>query len=480
MQNTEQLVQLFSAHFGEPVSEITPLRAAGSNRHYYRLSTPQRRAIGVIGESNDENRSFVLLARHFFKQGLPTPEVYAATSDFSHYIQEDLGDLSLFQYIHKGVTTGHFSDEEKSMLFRTIEQLPSLQFRGAQGLDFSVCYPQPAFDRNTVLWDLNYFKYCFLKATGLPFLEPSLEKDFQRLADDLLAEDSDTFLYRDFQSRNVMITNGEPRFIDFQGGRRGPIHYDVASFVWQSRAAYPASLRQELTDCYLHALQSYRKTDTSRFRQTLSLFVFFRTLQVLGAYGFRGWFERKETFLSAIPATMRNLSDLLNQGVADHYPYLRSLLHDLATNFQQRQEWLPENVKKLTVTVYSFSFKKGIPTDDSGNGGGYVFDCRGMDNPGRYEPYKQITGLDRPVIEFLEQRGEITLFLQSVWQLLDRHVSDYLRRGFTSLTVCFGCTGGQHRSVYSAQHTAEHLASKFGIRIRLIHREQGISKTLNP
>lgn len=177
---------------------------------------------------------------------------------------------------------------------------------------------------------------------------------------------------------------------------------------------------------------------------------------------------------------MRNLSDLLNQGVADHYPYLRSLLHDLATNFQQRQEWPPENVKKLTVTVYSFSFKKGIPTDDSGNGGGYVFDCRGMDNPGRYEPYKQITGLDRPVIEFLEQRGEITLFLQSVWQLLDRHVSDYLRRGFTSLTVCFGCTGGQHRSVYSAQHTAEHLASKFGIRIRLIHREQGISKTLNP
>ena len=425
MQNTQQLSQLFADHFGEPVSAIVPLQAAGSNRRYFRLTSTSYSAVGVLGESNEENRSFVLLARHFSSQGLPTPEVYAAAPDFSCYIQEDLGDLSLFRFMQHGVSSGSFSDEERDMLFRTVSLLPEMQFRGAQGLDFSVCYPQPRFDRNTVLWDLNYFKYCFLKPSGLSFLEPALESDFQRLADDLLADDSDTFLYRDFQSRNVMITDGQPRFIDFQGGRRGPIHYDVASFVWQSRANYPDSLRRELIDCYLSALQPFRTTDPSAFRQTLFLFVFFRTLQVLGAYGFRGWFERKEAFLSAIPATMRNLRDLLSQGVADRYSYLRPLLLELTDSFlHPTPQFPPENVPKLTVTVFSFSFKKGIPDDPSGNGGGYVFDCRGMDNPGRYEPYKHITGLDRPVIDFLEQRGEIALFLQSAWQLIDRHVSD--------------------------------------------------------
>lgn len=481
----EELCLLFEQYTGKIPTEVTKLKVAGSNRLYYRLSNTNIRVVGVIGESLAENKAFVELAKHFAEKQLPTPRVYAYTSDYRYYIQEDLGDVSLFDFCENGIKTGVFSEKERNILIKTIEFLPRLQVEGARELDFSYCYPQPEFDRNTVLWDLNYFKYCFLKTTGIDFLEPQLEVDFQQLANDLLADDSDTFLYRDFQARNVMIKDNQPYFIDFQGGRKGPVYYDVASFVWQAKANYPQQLREDLLAHYLTALQHYQPIDAVNFRNKLQLFVLFRTLQVLGAYGFRGYFEQKPHFVESIPFAITNLRELLKNDFSN-YPYLIELLHTLCElpKFTSMTNGLTSSkpvsteydTTKLNVVVTSFSYKKGIPNDESGNGGGYVFDCRGMHNPGRYEEYKQLTGLDKQVIDFLEKEGEIQLFLQSVYRLADAHITDFLRRGFMHVMFSFGCTGGQHRSVYCAQHLAEYVAQKYGIKVQLNHREQNIKK----
>jgi hypothetical protein len=400
---------------------------------------------------------------------------------------------------------------EKQLLVRTIRELPNIQIRGARGLDWSCCYPQPEFDADSVLFDLNYFKYCFLKPTDLDFHELKLEANFRLMAKDLTSEAGNAFLYRDFQARNVMLSrDNKPYFIDFQGGRKGPFYYDLASFLWQASARYPDRLRRELIAEYYDSLKNYTEVPTMQhFTERLSLFVLFRTLQVLGAYGFRGYFERKKHFLESIPPAIENLRELLCQNDFP-YPYLVEMLQRLTElpQFAPLKETVvkradgykttdlniydanpkdgPATFSKydgkgpLVVRVYSFSFHKGIPEDESGNGGGYVFDCRSTHNPGRYEPYKQLTGLDEPVIRFLEDDGEILTFLDSVYHLADAHVARYIQRGFTSLMFSFGCTGGQHRSVYSAQHLAEHIHKKYGIEVRICHREQNITQILSP
>lgn len=465
---------LYLAYTGHAPESIEPLAGAGSNRKYYRIKgNPQ--LIGVYGTSEAENRAFIYMAKHFEEKGLPVPHVYAQTDDVMAYLQEDLGDTSLFQAIEHGRTTGgNFSTEEKDLLKQTIRLLPRLQFEGAEGMDFSICYPQAEFNRRSILWDLNYFKYCFLKATGIEFQENQLEDDFEHLADVLLSDTFSTFMYRDFQSRNVMLRDGKPYFIDFQGGRKGPVYYDVASFLWQAKARFPQALREELIYDYLNALHAYCPMPETYFFEQLRHFVLFRTLQVLGAYGFRGYFERKPHFLQSIPFAIENLSQLLVQEFTE-YPYLCSVLQRLTELPVYRLEL---NRRKLTVQVTSFSYKKGIPEDPSGNGGGYVFDCRAIHNPGKYDAYKQLTGRDEPVIRFLEEDGEILTFLEHVYALTDTHVQRFLERGFTHLSIHFGCTGGQHRSVYAAEHTARHIHEKFGIKVELIHREQNIHHTL--
>jgi hypothetical protein len=361
------------------------------------------------------------------------------------------------------------------MLRKTMRLLPFVQIEGAEEFDFSVCYPQPEFNERSILWDLNYFKYCFLKSTGLDFQENKLEDDFSRLSDILLKSQSNTFMYRDFQSRNVMIKDNEPYFIDFQGGRRGPLYYDVASFLWQAKARFSDELRDELLTDYLHALNELQPVDFQEFRKQLKHFVLFRTLQVLGAYGFRGYFEKKPHFLQSIPFAIENLRTILNDQIVG-YPYLMEVLKQMC-DLKQFQE---VSVKKpLVVKVYSFSYKKGIPNDDSGNGGGYVFDCRAVNNPGKYERYTKLTGLDDSVIKFLEDDGEILSFLDQAYSLVDASVKRYKDRGFSNLMVSFGCTGGQHRSVYSAQHMAEHIHRKFGVEVKLIHREQNIEQVFD-
>ena len=487
------------------------LAGAGSNREYYRMTDGEGQSvIGCIGTSRDENHAFVCLTKHFTRRQLPVPQILAVSNDELRYLQTDLGDQSLFDALRVGREAGgRYTQQERALLVKTIRELPNIQMRGARGLDWSCCYPQPEFDQDSVLFDLNYFKYCFLKATGLDFHELKLEANFRMLAKDLTSESCDAFLYRDFQARNVMLVDGEPRFIDYQGGRKGPFYYDLASFLWQASAKYPDKLRRDLIGEYYDSLKNYTEVPSERhFKSRLDLFVLFRTLQVLGAYGFRGYFERKRHFIDSIPPAMDNMRNLLKNSTVDAYPYLKEVLSNMCQlpQFAPQKVVMPKradgykttesNVYKphpqdgpatfskydgtgpLVVRVFSFSYRKGIPEDESGNGGGYVFDCRSTHNPGRYEPYKQLTGLDEPVIRFLEDDGEITVFLQSVYRLADAHVERYLQRGFTSLMFSFGCTGGQHRSVYSAQHLAEHIHEKYGIEVRICHREQGINQIL--
>lgn len=450
--------------------------AAGSNRVYYRIAADDgSTVIGAIGTSRDENHAFIYLSRHFAQRQLPVPAILAVDDDELRYIVADLGSETLFHALSGGREAGgRYNQYEKQLLVKTIRALPNIQMRGARGLEWEQCYPQPEFDENSVLFDLNYFKYCFLKATGLEFNEVRLQDDFDRMKDDIMENMGETFMYRDFQARNIMVKDGEPYFIDFQGGRKGPIYYDVASFVWQARSRYPESLRKELVRTYLQSLKSYMDISEEDFNSRLRLFVLFRTLQVLGAYGFRGYFEKKPHFLGSVPYAMSNLRKLLREPFTE-YPYLNEVL-DKLTRLPQLNE-MPQD-KRLEVKVFSFAYKKGIPADNSGNGGGYVFDCRAVNNPGKYEHYRQFTGLDPEVIKFLEDDGEITDFLAHVYSLVDFHVKTFIERKFTHLQVSFGCTGGQHRSVYCAEHLAKHLSDKFDIKVTLCHRELGIERIL--
>ena len=507
----QKLLELYKQWKGAEPANVQQIPGGGSNRTYFRFTDANgQTVVGVIGTSRDEDHAFIYLTEHFTRRKLPVPKILAASDDQLRYLQTDLGSMSLFDAIRGGREAGgRYTLKEQELLKRTIRELPNVQIRGARGLDFSNCYPQAEFNVDSVLFDLNYFKYCFLKATELDFHELKLEADFRLFAKDLTTDTwlvggdlqsatTESFLYRDFQAR---------------------YYYDLASFLWQASARYPHKLRRELVYEYYNSLKNYTEVPPVRhFVNRLSLFVLFRTLQVLGAYGFRGYFEQKKHFIESIPPAIQNLRELLAFGGTTlstphaplstfHYPYLMDILRQLTElpQFQQIETVAsradgykttelnpykahpqdgPATFSKydaqgpLVVKVYSFSYRKGIPEDESGNGGGYVFDCRSTHNPGRYEPYKQLTGLDEPVIRFLEDDGEILTFLDSVYKLADAHVRRYIQRGFTSLMFSFGCTGGQHRSVYSAQHLAEHIHEKFGIEVRVIHREQGITQVL--
>lgn len=466
----KQLNELYRRYTGKDAEQVKLLTPAGSSRKYYRLSGGDGEVslIGVAGTDCKENEAFIYLSRHFYEKGLPVPRVLAVSDDGMCYLESDLGDVSLFAL--KG---------DEGLLEKAVRMLARFHYEGSDGMDYTKCFPVDAFDRQSVMWDLNYFKYSFLNTSGISYSEPRLEADMVRLAEDVdrVTRDESRFMLRDFQSRNVMVKDGEVYFIDYQGGRRGPSAYDLASFLWQAKAGFSHELRERLIEVYADEARRYDDVDAEMLKQQVRSMALIRTLQVLGAYGLRGRFERKPHFLQSIPLALGNLRSLLDEGIGD-YPYLNEMLPRLI-EAGKGIGVSDDGFEGLTVRVSSFSFKKGIPEDPSGNGGGYVFDCRAMDNPGRYEEYRSLTGLDREVIEFLEAKGEIGRFLDSCHSLVDAAVGNYLNRGFNSLMVSYGCTGGQHRSVYSAQHTAEHIKERFPqVRVLLCHREQGIEVTL--
>ena len=465
---TGEINELYKEYFGCSPAAVVKLTGDGSNRAYYRLSGDEGTVIAAVGTSVEENLAFIALADAFEKSGVPAPRVLAVSADNMCYLQEDLGDTSLFMAMKEARENDCFGGEDTELLCKVMSWLPHIQFGVPQYFDFLLCYPVSEFNERTVMWDLNYFKYCFLKGVGVEFNESRLEDEFVKLSALLLRENDNTFLYRDFQSRNVMLKDGIPYFIDFQGGRKGPIYYDVASFVGQSRAKYTPEVVERMVDAYLRSLSQYKCVDRGHFMQMLSLFRVFRLLQNLGTYGFRGLFERKKAFVESIPAALELLRQLLAE--AGGFEYISSLVEEIAA----LPMFVRSESKELTVDVMSFSYKRGIPDDISGNGGGFVFDCRAIHNPGRYEPYKKLTGMDEPVIRFLESESNIAEFLEHAYAMVDNMVDTYMKRGFTHIQVCCGCTGGRHRSVYSAEHIAHHVAKKFGVRVVVEHRMQNV------
>ena len=478
----ERLSQLYKQVKGKAPAKIEHLfGGGGSSRKYYVITDEDGSTMyGVTSKSAGENLAFYKLSKLFAEKGLPVPDVYGISDDHLYYLQEDLGTLTLQDYLKANRDeNGEYNSAAKSMLHKVMAQLPDFQFKGASGYIFQQCYPVASMDETSIMFDLNYFKYCFLKLTGIEFNEVKLQDDFQKFTVDIMSDCFNNFLYRDFQSRNVMIKDGNPRYIDYQGGRRGPIYYDVASFLWQSSANYSDALRNELIDTYLTSLLQYKSISREEFIRHLRKFVLFRTMQVLGAYGYRGLWEKKQYFIKSIPQAIKNLDWLVRKGVVNEYPYLKEVAEMLVKD-QQSRMFNPEVNPKpsLVVKVFSFSFKNGVPQDDSGHGGGYVFDCRGTNNPGRYAEYQHLTGLDQPVIDFLEKDGEILSFLEHIYPIVDFHAKRFIEREFTSLMISFGCTGGQHRSVYCAQCMAQHLHDKFGVKVILCHREQNITQVL--
>lgn len=466
------LRELFYEWSGEEPELLLPLAPSGSNRIYYRLKKGEKSAIGAYNPNAKENQAFIGFSRHFWDKGLPVPEIYAEAPDHLIYLQEDLGFTTLYSYLlQKGE---YFPDYLIRIYKRVVEQLARLQVEGGKDLDYGLCYPRDAFDRQSMLWDFNTFKYHFLRLADVPFDEQLLENDMHALADYLLQADGSHFMFRDFQTRNIMIRAGEPFFIDYQGGRRGALQYDLASLLYQAKANIPEDIRLELLEHYMDSLEQFIPLERERFVEYYYAFVFVRSIQVLGAYGFRGLYERKEHFISSIPFALRNVKWLLdNKKLAVPMPELERALYRLIESKRfEPFDRIKGASSLLTVSVNSFAYSSGPPPDTSGNGGGFIFDCRFIHNPGRYEPYKKLTGRDEPVINFLKHHSQMDDFMNDVFHIVDAAVEDYIERSFTNLMANFGCTGGQHRSVYAADILAKHLKEKYGVRVELSHQEQ--------
>ncbi len=471
----KNLVKLFEAWANEKLVKITPLAQSGSDRKYYRIFSENKTALGVFNNDTKENLAFVEFSKHFLSKGLNVPKIYAEEVTQDIYLIEDLGDTTLFAFLTKQKEDAPFTDELKSVYLKVLKALPKFQVEAGQGLNYSLCYPRSRFDKQSMMWDLNYFKYYFLKLAQIPFDEQALENDYQVFTDYLLKSEQQYFLYRDFQSRNIMLKDDEVYFIDYQGGRRGALQYDLASLLYDAKAEIPQEVRDELLDFYINELKQYIEVDEIAFRKQFTAYVLIRIMQAMGAYGFRGFYEKKAHFLASIPPALQNLEFVLSKiDLPIELPTLLPVLQKLVKS--EKLKAIGINRSKLMVSVNSFSFKRGVPVDQSGHGGGFVFDCRALHNPGRYDEYKALTGKDLKVIEFLDKEDDVAIFKKHVLAMVEQSVEKYIERDFDHLTVDFGCTGGQHRSVYLAEFLSRHLKNKYNIKVILRHREQEMKR----
>jgi aminoglycoside/choline kinase family phosphotransferase len=478
------LKQLFEQHFHLPVEQVQALQGqlGGSGRNILRLTAGKLSAIGVLYDVGEENVAFLEFSRHFRRHGLPVPEIYAEDLGHGVYLEEDLGDTTLFDFLSKNRRGEKIAPEAVEAYRKVVAVLPRFQVEAGRDLNYKLCYPRGSFDRQSIAWDLNYFKYYFLRLAGVPFNEQALEQDFGRLTKFLLSASRDYFLYRDFQSRNVMLRDGQPFFVDYQGGRKGALQYDIGSLLYDAKADLSPALRQQLLDHYLDKLAGFVELEREAFMQHYYAYVYVRIMQAMGAYGFRGFYERKPHFLQSVPYALNNLRWLLaNVELPIALPALMSAFRSMVDSEKLKglssaavAEKAPELAREaqgLTVRVFSFSFHQGLPKDDSGHGGGFLFDARSLPNPGREERFKAFTGKDEPVIAYLNQQESVHQFLASARSLVDASVSNYQSRGFRNLMVSFGCTGGQHRSVYLAEQLAKHLRERNGVEVVVRHLE---------
>ena len=471
----EAVSHLYKSWSGKAPSQVDVLPQSGSDRRYFRLHEASGNTlIATHGLNVPENEAFIYFSGHFAKKGLNVPQILGVSYDKIVYLQEDLGNTSLLNILEAEGFTGDVYN-----LFReSLHQLARLQVLGDVGMNYEKCLTNKEFGKQAILADLLYFKYYFLDALGKPYDKQRLIDDFEALSTYLTHTEYKYFMFRDFQSRNIMVKEDKTvHFIDYQGGMKGAPQYDVASMIWQARANLPDEWKSNLLEDYMNSFESIIQTSIDRevFRSQYNGYVLIRLLQVLGAYGFRGLFERKAQFLTSIPLALKNLRWFVeNNSLGIVVPEFKKVL-GLCIDDQVIERFTPIQATEdtpLVVKICSFSYRKGIPEDHSGNGGGFVFDCRGIDNPGRHDVYKEIHGRDRPVMEYLERQTRMEDFLNSVFDIVDISVEEYIKRGFNSLCVNFGCTGGQHRSVYAADALARHLKNKFKVNIELCHREQ--------
>lgn len=460
---------------------LETLRQAGSNRQYFRIGMKDSSFILTNNPGNiPENNAFISFTKHFHGKGLPVPSIEYVQPDQTFYVQSDLGDISLFDHIQKE----GFSDEVKALFKKTCEALAKLQISGGEGLDYTNCIATRSFDKQAIYSDLLYFLYYFVRALDLPYDKNLLLNDFELLSSYLTQEEHHYFMHRDCQSRNVMIKDGQAYFIDYQGGMQGALQYDIASLLWQAKAQMPYTWREELVGYYFDEVNGLLngKMNREEFLNNYDGFVLIRMLQTLGAYGFRGLFERKQHFITSIPYALKNLKWFLdNKGLPLRLPALKKVLDAIVAEeiLLKFETVTATEESKLKIKVNSFSYRKGIPADEFGNGGGFVFDCRGILNPGRIEEYKTLTGRDKPVQEFLTHKTDMPSFLQHVYGLVGISVEDYLKRGFEGLTISFGCTGGQHRSVFAADSLTVFLKEKYKVNVEVCHVEQEAKNWIN-
>jgi len=425
-------------------------------------------AIGILYGVREENEAFLEFSRHFRRHGLPVPQIYAEDLNHGAYLEEDLGNTSLFEFLSKHRAGENIAPEAVEAYRKVVAVLPRFQIEAGRDLNYSVCYPRASFDQQSITWDLNYFKYYFLKLAGIPFNEQQLENDFERLTKFLLTADRDYFMYRDFQSRNVMLRDGEPSFVDYQGGRKGALQYDIASLLYDAKADLPPELRKQLLDHYLGRLSDFIPIEREAFMRHYYAYAYVRIMQALGAYGFRGFYERKAHFLQSVPFALKNVRWLLrNTELPIALPALMEALERASAS--EKLQTMPAKGAPLVVRIFSFSYRRDPPQDETGNGGGFVFDSRSLPNPGREERFKALTGKDAPVIDYLNQQESVHRFIGNVISLIEESVANYQERGFENLMVSFGCTGGQHRSVYLAEQLAKHLRGKNGVEVVVRH-----------
>jgi len=466
------LKRLYEQHFGSSAELIKPLQGqlGGSGRAIIRLSGSAGSAIGILYPIREENVAFLEFSRHFLRHGLPVPRIYCEDLANDAYLEEDLGDTTLFEFLSQNRSGENISQTAVDAYRTVVSILPRFQIEAGRDLNYKVCYPRSSFDRQSIAWDLNYFKYYFVRLAGIPFSEQALENDFTRLTKLLLAAPHDYFLYRDFQSRNVMLHDGRPYFLDYQGGRKGALQYDIASLLYDGKADLPPAVRQQLLDYYLDSLAEFMPIDRAAFMEYYYAYVYVRIMQALGAYGFRGFYERKAHFLQSVPYALKNLRWLAhNVKLPVALPALMECFQGMLAS--EKLMHIATGTDKLTVRINSFSFHHQMPVDESGNGGGFVFDARSLPNPGREDRFKQLTGKDAPVIEYLNQQGSVHRYFEHVTALVDSTVTSYRNRGFANLMVSFGCTGGQHRSVYLAEQLAQHLRNREDVEVAVRHIE---------
>jgi len=467
------IINLFKGWSNRPVYKMQKLPGSGSDRVYFRIYYDEDTVIGAFNENVDENRAFFSMTRHFKKKNLPIPTLYRVAENEQYYLIQDLGDTSLFDLLTKERIGEEIPKHVLDLYIESLDSLAYMQTHAAEDFDYSVCYPVTTFDRKAIDWDLNYFKYYYAKLSGAEFDELALDADFSALIEILLEAPSSYFLFRDFQSRNIMVHEGKPYFIDYQGGRRGALQYDLVSLLWQARADLPNTVREYLLNHYMKALSQYINFSEADFRYYYDAYILIRVLQTLGAYGFRGIYEQKSHFLLSLPMAIKNLENVMRSNrFIGKFPELSKLLITLLT--PRFQPWLTQKTEtgKLIIQIGSFSYKKGLPKDYSGHGGGHIFDCRAIHNPGRYDEYKSLTGRDKAVKEFLDKTESMQEFICSVIAIVEQSTETYLNRGFDYLSIQFGCTGGQHRSVYVAEKIYHHLNNKYPVHLVLNHREQ--------